>query len=73
MTKSQLLGKLCRYIPKEAVQVAVPHVLEHHGQRLAVGAHAVEPHDVLVLKHRQKLRLPLEVLPGGLVCILQSL
>ncbi len=51
----------------------MPHVLKHHGQRLSVCADAVEPHDVLVLEHRQQLRLPLEVLPGRLVGVLQSL
>lgn len=51
----------------------MPHVLKHHGKRLSVGAHAVESHDVLVLEHRQQLRLPLEVLPGRLVGILQGL
>ena len=61
------------YVPKEAVEVSVPHVLEHHGQRLSVCTHTVEPHDVLVLEHRQKLRLPLEVLPGRLVGVLQRL
>lgn len=61
------------YVPEKAVEVSVPHVLEHHGQRLSVGAHAVESHDVLVLEHRQQLRLPLEVLPGRLVGILQGL
>lgn len=60
-------------LPKEAVQVSVPHVLEHHGQRLSICADAVETHDVLVLEHREQLRLPLEVLPGRLVGVLQSL
>lgn len=63
----------CFYVPKETVEVPVSHVLEHHGQRLSVGADAVETHNVLVLQHRQQLGLPLEVLPGRLVCILQSL
>lgn len=61
------------YVPQEAVEVAVPHVFEHHGQRLAIGAHAVEANDVLVLQHSQKLRLPLKVLPGRLVGIFQGL
>lgn len=51
----------------------MPHVFEHHGQRLSVGTDAVESHDVLVLEHRQQLRLPLEVLPGRLVGVLESL
>lgn len=59
--------------PEEAVEVSVPHVLEDHGQQLPVGADAVETHDVLVLEDRQQLRLPLEVLPGGLVGVLQGL
>lgn len=61
------------YIPQEAIEVAVPHVLEHHGQRLAIGAHAVEANNVLVLQHRQKFRLPLKVLPSRLVGIFQGL
>lgn len=61
------------YVPKKSVEVSVPHVFEHHGQRLSVGADAVESHDVLVLEHRQQLRLPLEVLPRRLVGILESL
>lgn len=68
-----LMWSLYCYIPKKAVQVSVPHVFKHHGQRLSVGTDAVEPHNVLVLEHRQQLRLPLEVLPGGLICVLQSL
>ena len=51
----------------------MPHVLKHHGQGLSVRAHAVETHYVLVLKHRQQLRLPLEVLPGRLVGVFQRL
>lgn len=62
-----------RSAPEEAVEVSVPHVLEDHGQQLPVGADAVETHDVLVLEDRQQLRLPLEVLPGGLVGVLQGL
>lgn len=61
------------YIPKEPVQVSVPHVLKHHRQRLPVGTNAVESYDVLVLQHRQQLRLPLEVLPGRLVGVFKSL
>lgn len=60
-------------VPEEAVEVSVPHVFEHHGQQLSVGADAVEAHDVLVLEDRQELRLPLEVLPGRLVGVFQSL
>lgn len=63
----------CVHAPEEAVEVSVPHVLEHHGQQLAVSADAVEAHNVLVLEHRQELRLPLEVLPGGRACVFQSL
>lgn len=70
---SSLRGQWETVLPKEAVQVPVPHVLEHHGQRLSVRANAVKPHDVLVLQHGQKLSLPLEVLPGRLVGVLQSL
>lgn len=66
--KSSLLD-----VPEEPVQVPVPHVLEHHGQQLPVGADAVETHDVLVLEDGQELRLPLEVLPGRLVGIFQRL
>lgn len=51
----------------------MPHVFKHHGQWLPVGADAVESDDVLVLEHRQQLGLPLEVLPGRLVGVLQSL
>lgn len=51
----------------------MPHVFEHHGQQLAICADAVEPHDVLVLEDRQELRLPLEVLPGRLIGVFQSL
>lgn len=49
------------------------HVFEHHGQRLSVRTDTVESHNVLVLEHRQQLCLPLEVLPGRLVGVLQSL
>ena len=62
-----------RPIPEEAVEVSVPHVLKHHGQGLSVRAHAVETHNVLVLEHRQQLRLPLEVLPGRLVGVFERL
>jgi len=51
----------------------VPHVFKHHGQGLSIRAHAVETHNMLVLKHRQQLRLPLEVLSGRLVGVLQRL
>lgn len=51
----------------------MPHVFEHHGQQLSVSADAIEAHDVLVLEDRQQLRLPLEVLSGRLVGVLQSL
>ena len=51
----------------------MPHVFKHHGQHLAVGADAVEAHNVLVLEDRQQLRLPLEVLPGRLVGVFQGL
>lgn len=51
----------------------MPHVFEHHGQELPVGADAIETHNVLVLEDRQELGLPLEVLPGGLIGVFQSL
>lgn len=72
VTPQAVTEKLC-YVPEESVEVSVPHVLEHHGERLSVGTDAVEPHNVLVLEHRQQLRLPLEVLPRRLVGVLQSL
>lgn len=51
----------------------MPHVLEHHGERFSVSAHAVEADDVLVLEHGQELGLALEVLPSRLVRVLQRL
>lgn len=60
-------------VPEEAVQVAVPHVLEDHEQRAALGAHAEEAHDVLVPQHGQQLGLALEVLPRALRRLLQRL
>lgn len=49
------------------------HVLKHHGQRFSVCTHAVEPHYVFMLQHREQLGLALEVLPGGLVGDFQGL
>lgn len=51
----------------------MPHVLEHHEQRAALGADAEETHDVLVLKQSEQLRLALEVLPRALGGLLQRL
>lgn len=51
----------------------MPHVLEHHGERFSVRAHAVEADDVLVLEHGQELGLALEVLSSRLVGVLQRL
>lgn len=58
-------GRKCEQscdVPEKAVEVSVPHIFEHHGQRLSVRTDAVESHDVLVLEHSQQLCLPLEVL-----------
>ena len=49
------------------------HVLKHHDERVALHAHAVERHDVLVLQVGQKLRLPVEVRPAALAGLLQRL
>lgn len=51
----------------------MPHVFKHHGQWLSVRTDSVESHNVLVLEHRQQLRLSLEVLPGGFVGVFESL
>lgn len=60
-------------IPEEAVEVSMPHVFKHHRQWLAVCTHSIEANDVLVLEDCEQLSLSLEVLPGRLVGILQSL
>ena len=49
------------------------HVLKHHDERVSVHTHAVELDDVLVLQVGEKLRLPLEVLPGRQGGVLQGL
>lgn len=61
------------YLPKKSVEVSMPHVFKHHGQWLSVRTDSVESHNVLVLEHRQQLRLSLEVLPGGFVGVFESL
>lgn len=65
--------KTASHWPEEAVEVAVPHVLEHHGERFSIRAHAVEADDVLMLEHGQELGLALEVLSSRLVGVLQRL
>lgn len=59
--------------PEELVQVPVFHVLEHHDERVALHAHAVEGDDVLVLQVGEELGLPVEVRPAALVGFLQGL
>lgn len=61
------------WLPKEAVEVPMSHVLEDHGQGLSIGAHTIETYYVLVLENCQKFGLALEVLSCRLVRILQSL
>lgn len=60
-------------LPEEAVEVPVAHVLKDHEQRTALGADPKEAHDMLMLQHGEQLGLSLEVLPGALRHLLQSL
>ena len=49
------------------------HVLKDHEQRATFSADPEEAHNVLVLEHSEQLRLPLEILPSTLRCLLQCL
>lgn len=49
------------------------HILEHHDERVALHAHAVEGDDVLVLQVGEELGLPVEVRPAALVGFFQGL
>lgn len=65
--------QLIEHLPEKFIEVAVLHVLKDHDEGVAVHAHAVELHYVIVLEVGQQLGLTLEVLPGGESRILQSL
>lgn len=52
------------YVPQKAIEIAMPHVFKHHGQRFSICADTIEPDNVLVLKDGQQLCFPLEVLSG---------
>lgn len=60
-------------VPKELVEVAVFHVLKHHNKGIALHTHAVERDDVFMLQIGQQLSLTMEVLPGILTGLFQSL
>lgn len=60
-------------VPKELVEVAVFHVLKHHDKGIALNTHAVECDNVFMLQIGQQLRLTMEVLPGILTGLFQSL
>lgn len=49
------------------------HVFKHHDERVAVHAHAVERHNVIVLEVGEKLSLPLKVFSGSQSRIFESL
>lgn len=59
--------------PEEFVEVSMLHVLKHHDERVSIYTHSIEFNNVVVLQVGEQLGLPLEVLPGRQVGILQSL
>ncbi len=60
-------------VPKELVEVAVFHVLKHHNKGIALHTHAIERDDVFMLQIGQQLSLTMEVLPGIITGLFQSL